>query len=148
VLIAQRWILARLRNTTSFSLDEINEHIALLVADLNSRVMKRYGTSRRPLFEEIDRPELTALGEAIAAPRERECLSVPRCLELRNGHRREQRCEVHRGSTSRARLHESSPVRGKLGACVSRSREILSFAWSARGDGRTGGAEQSNDEPS
>jgi transposase len=46
VLIAQRWILARLRNLTCFSLDELNEHIAALVADLNNRVMKRYGKSR------------------------------------------------------------------------------------------------------
>lgn len=61
VLIAQRWIVARLRNITCFSLDEINEHIAVLVADLNSRVMKRYGKSRRQLFEELDHPELTAL---------------------------------------------------------------------------------------
>jgi transposase len=61
VLIAQRWILARLRNLTCFSLDELNEHIARLVADLNNRVMKRYGKSRRQLFEDLDRPELTAL---------------------------------------------------------------------------------------
>jgi transposase len=46
VLIAQRWILARLRNITCFSIDEMNEHIARLVAELNSRVMKRYGKSR------------------------------------------------------------------------------------------------------
>lgn len=61
VLIAQRWILARLRNITCFSLDEVNEHIARLVADLNDRVMKRYGKSRRQLFDELDRPALTAL---------------------------------------------------------------------------------------
>jgi transposase len=61
VLIAQRWIVARLRNITCFSLDEINEHITMLVADLNSRVMKRYGRSRRQLFEDLDRPELAAL---------------------------------------------------------------------------------------
>lgn len=61
VLIAQRWILARLRNVTCFSLDELNEHIAVLVADLNSRVMKRYGKSRRDLFDELDRPALIAL---------------------------------------------------------------------------------------
>jgi transposase len=61
VLIAQRWILARLRNLTCFSLDEINEHIARLVADLNSRVMKRYGKSRRQLFDDLDLPELTTL---------------------------------------------------------------------------------------
>ena len=61
VLIAQRWILARLRNVTCFSIDEMNEHIARLVADLNNRVMKRYGKSRRELFEELDRPAITAL---------------------------------------------------------------------------------------
>ena len=61
VLIAQRWILARLRNITCFSIDEMNEHIARLVADLNSRVMKRYGKSRRELFEDLDRPAITAL---------------------------------------------------------------------------------------
>jgi len=61
VLIAQRWILARLRNVTCFSLDEMNEHIAVLVADLNDRVMKRYGKSRRQLFEDLDRPALIAL---------------------------------------------------------------------------------------
>ena len=61
VLIAQRWVLARLRNITCFSLDELNEHIAALVVDLNNRVMRRYGKSRRQLFDELDRPELTAL---------------------------------------------------------------------------------------
>ena len=61
VLIAQRWILARLRNLTCFSLDELNEHIAALVADLNHRVMKRYGKSRHQLFNELDRPVLAAL---------------------------------------------------------------------------------------
>jgi len=40
-------VVARLRNITCFSLDENNEHIAVLVADLNSRMMKRYGKSRR-----------------------------------------------------------------------------------------------------
>jgi len=61
VLIAQRWILARLRNITCFSLDELNEHIAALIADLNSRVMKRYGKTRRQLFDDLDRPALTPL---------------------------------------------------------------------------------------
>jgi transposase len=61
VLIAQRWILARLRNVTCFSLDEMNEHIAALVADLNNRVMKRYGKSRRDLFGDLDRPAMISL---------------------------------------------------------------------------------------
>ena len=37
VRIAQRWILARLRNQTFFSLDELNERIAELVVELNER---------------------------------------------------------------------------------------------------------------
>jgi transposase len=61
VLIAQRWILARLRNVTCFSIAELNEQIALLLVDLNSRVMKRYGKSRRALFDELDRPALAPL---------------------------------------------------------------------------------------
>jgi transposase len=61
VLVAERWILARLRNITCFSLDELNEHIARLLADLNNRVMRRYRKSRRELFEELDRPMLASL---------------------------------------------------------------------------------------
>ena len=61
VLIAQRWILGRLRNVTCFSIAELNEQIALLLVELNSRVMKRYGKSRRALFDELDRPALGQL---------------------------------------------------------------------------------------
>ena len=61
VLIAERWILARLRNVTCFSLDELNEHIAALLVDLNGRVMKRYKKSRRELFDALDRPALAPL---------------------------------------------------------------------------------------
>jgi transposase len=61
VLIAQRWILARLRNVTCFSIAELNEQIALLLVDLNRRMMKRYGKSRRALFDELDRPALAPL---------------------------------------------------------------------------------------
>lgn len=61
VQIAERWILGRLRNVTCFSLDELNEHIAGLLADLNGRPMKRYGKSRQQLFDELDRPALAPL---------------------------------------------------------------------------------------
>lgn len=64
VQVAQRWILARLRNQTFFSLDELNERIAELLEDLNTRVMRRYGKSRRELFEELDRPVLKPLPDA------------------------------------------------------------------------------------
>ena len=41
MLIAERWILARLRNQRFFSAAELNVAIAELVGDLNARVMKR-----------------------------------------------------------------------------------------------------------
>jgi transposase len=61
VLIAQRWILARLRNQTFFSLDELNQRIADLVEELNDRTMKVYRESRRQLFDRLDRPALRPL---------------------------------------------------------------------------------------
>jgi transposase len=61
VQIAERWILARIRNQTFFSLDELNDRIAELLEDLNTRVMRRYNASRRDLLEKIDRPALHAL---------------------------------------------------------------------------------------
>lgn len=61
VLVAQRWILARLRNQTFFSLDELNGRIAELCAELNSRRMRLYGASRRELFERLDQPVLKPL---------------------------------------------------------------------------------------
>ena len=61
VQAVQRWVLARLRSRKFFGLDELNEAIHELVDELNGRVMKTYGKSRRDLFEQIDRPALRAL---------------------------------------------------------------------------------------
>lgn len=61
VLLIQRWVLARLRNQTFFSLDELNRRIAELVEEFNHRVMRRYGKSRRDLFVELDCPALGQL---------------------------------------------------------------------------------------
>lgn len=58
VQIAQRWILARLRHHTFFSLDEMNDRISELLEDLNTRVMRRYRASRRDLFEKLERSAL------------------------------------------------------------------------------------------
>jgi hypothetical protein len=43
VLIAQRWIVGRLRTVTCFSIAELNEQISPLLVELNSRVMTRVG---------------------------------------------------------------------------------------------------------
>jgi len=61
VLVVERWILARLRNRRFFSLAELNQAIAELVADLNTRPMRRLGVSRRDLFLELDGPALKPL---------------------------------------------------------------------------------------
>jgi len=62
VQVAQRWILARLRNQRFFSLEELNDAIAELLVPLNDRGMKGYGgRSRRQLFEELDAPALRPL---------------------------------------------------------------------------------------
>jgi transposase len=61
VRVAQRWILACLRDEVFYSLAELNERIAELLERLNTRVMKAYGASRRELFERLDKPALRPL---------------------------------------------------------------------------------------
>jgi transposase len=61
VQVVQRWILARLRNRRFFSLAELNGAIRELVEDLNDRLMRGWGTTRRALYEQVDRPALLPL---------------------------------------------------------------------------------------
>jgi transposase len=62
VQVAQRWILARLRKETFFSIDALNKRIAELLADMNARPMRRFGgASRRELFERLEREALLPL---------------------------------------------------------------------------------------
>ena len=64
VQVAQRWILARLRNETFFSLGELNARIRELLEELNDRPMKKLGgVSRRELFERYERDALQPLPE-------------------------------------------------------------------------------------
>jgi transposase len=63
VLIAQRWILAVLRNRTFTTLTELAEAIDPLLDRLNSRPMRKLKASRRELFETVDRPFLRPLPE-------------------------------------------------------------------------------------
>lgn len=51
VQVVERWILARLRHETFFSLAALNTRIAELVADVNARPMRLYRASRRELFD-------------------------------------------------------------------------------------------------
>jgi len=61
VLIAQRWILACLRNRIFFSLGELNQAIAELLERLNQRPFQKLDGCRRSAFESIDRPVMRPL---------------------------------------------------------------------------------------
>jgi transposase len=61
VQVVERWILARLRNHTFFSLGELNAAIRGLITDLNNRPFKKREGSRANLFAEIERLALRPL---------------------------------------------------------------------------------------
>jgi transposase len=61
VQIVERWILARLRHQTFFSLAALNGAIGELLQHLNDRPFKKLPGCRRSAFEEIDRPALKPL---------------------------------------------------------------------------------------
>ena len=61
VLLAERWIVARLRNRRFFGLDELNAAIRELLDQLNGKATRHLGASRRELFERIDKPALKPL---------------------------------------------------------------------------------------
>jgi transposase len=61
VQVAKRWIIAKLRKRTFFTLAELNAAIRECVEQINNRVTRHLGTSRRSLFEQIERSALKKL---------------------------------------------------------------------------------------
>ena len=61
VLLATRWIIAKLRNRQFLSLGELNDAIRDCVTQLNNRVSRHLGASRQALFDELERPALKKL---------------------------------------------------------------------------------------
>jgi len=61
VQIVERWILARLRKHTFFSLAELNQCIQALLADLNERPFKQLPGNRQQAFTQLDQPALRPL---------------------------------------------------------------------------------------
>lgn len=55
VLLAQRWILACLRNRVFYSLGELNSAIRELLEKLNSRKMQKLKVSRKEQYENMDK---------------------------------------------------------------------------------------------
>jgi transposase len=63
VQVVERWILARLRKLSFFSLEELNQEIRRLLDWLNDRPFQKLEGSRRSLFESLERPALLPLPE-------------------------------------------------------------------------------------
>ena len=61
VQVVERWILARLRHETFYSLAALNARIRELLTELNARRMRRYQASRHELFARLDQPALRPL---------------------------------------------------------------------------------------
>ena len=61
VLVVERWVLAPLRNRQFFSLADLNDAIREKTAAVNDRQFRGQPTSRRDLFEELERPALQPL---------------------------------------------------------------------------------------
>jgi transposase len=61
VLIVQRWILAKLRYQTFFTLAKLNIVIRVLLEDLNQRPFKKLPGSCLSQFELLDKPDLKPL---------------------------------------------------------------------------------------
>jgi transposase len=69
VLVAQRWILARLRNETFFSIEVLNERIGSLLEELNARPTRKLGgVSRADLFERVERAASGGCGSRCRTP--------------------------------------------------------------------------------
>lgn len=61
VQVVERWILARLRNHTFFSLAELNGEISKLLVELNSKKFQKLPGTRKSMYETLDRPALKPL---------------------------------------------------------------------------------------
>jgi transposase len=61
VQVVERWILARIRKTTFFSLAELNTAIRELLSQLNERPFKKMPGCRRSVYETLDKPALKPL---------------------------------------------------------------------------------------
>jgi transposase len=61
VLVAERWILAALRNQLFFSLGEVNQAIRTLLAVFNHKPFKKMPGCRESMFRELDQPALRPL---------------------------------------------------------------------------------------
>ncbi len=61
VQIIERWVLARLRHHTFFSLAEVNQCIKVLMIEVNNKPFKQLKGTRQQWFDSLDKPALMPL---------------------------------------------------------------------------------------
>jgi len=103
VQIAERWILARLRHETFFTLAALNARIAELLEDLNTRPMRRYGAKPPPALR-TSRP-------AGAAPAAGRALRLRRVEDRGGQHRLHVEVDHHYYSVPHGLVHERLDAR-------------------------------------
>ena len=103
VQVAQRWILARLRNRVFTSIQEMNEAIWECLEILNNRKMRHVNKSRRELFEELEKPALKPLpiGRYVFAEWKKATVNIDYHITF----------DHHRYSVPYQLVHESCDVR-------------------------------------
>lgn len=86
VKLVQRWILARLRHFTFYSIAELNKEIRKLLPLYLDKVMKHLGKSRRELFYELDQPALLPLPQSRYEYKEFKLLKVSKDYHIQLEH--------------------------------------------------------------
>jgi transposase len=86
VKLVQRWILARLRHFTFYSIAELNKEIERLIPLYLDKVMKHLGKSRRELFVELDKPVLLPLPKSRYEYKELKLLKVSKDYHIQLEH--------------------------------------------------------------
>ena len=86
VKLVQRWILARLRNYTFYSIQELNAEIQRLLPLYLDKEIKHLGKTRRELFEELDKPALMPLPKKRYEHKEFKLLKVSKDYHIQLEH--------------------------------------------------------------
>lgn len=86
VKLVQRWILARLRHFTFYSIAELNQEIKRLLPLYLDKVIKHLGRSRRELFEQLDKPALLPLPDRRYEYKEFKLLKVSKDYHIQLEH--------------------------------------------------------------
>jgi hypothetical protein len=116
--VAQFYLLGRLRNLKFFSLAECNAAITEILVQLNGRVMRRLGVSRRELFETVERPDLGDDADEPVQLRPLRRLAAAIARRNREPHHLGNRPGINTEAASRLPMAQTFPLNGKANASI------------------------------